>query len=360
MGAGPLAGVRVLEFAGIGPGPFCGMLLADMGADVVRLDRASGADATAGAICGRGKRSVALDLKTERGRQSALDLAAAADLLIEGYRPGVMERLGLGPDAALGRNPRLVYGRMTGWGQQGALAQRAGHDINYIGLSGALAAIGPREAPLQPLNLVGDYGGGALYLALGLLAALWESRTSGAGQVVDCAMVDGAASLMTSFYQLFGRGLWTTGRGENYLDGGLPYYRPYVCADGKWVTVGALEPEFYANLLAGLGLDPQSYPQHDRGGHAALGKALAETFITRTRDEWCAHFEGVDACVGPVLDLSEAPTHPVNADRSGFAMVDGGWEPAPAPRFSRTPSEIRGGAPVAGAHTAEILHEWRA
>jgi len=358
MARGPLAGVRVLEFAGIGPGPFCGMLLADMGADVVRVDRAGDADSLAGLICGRGKRSVALDLKNEEGRAAAVDLIGASHALIEGFRPGVMERLGLGPEPALQRNPALVYGRMTGWGQEGPLARRAGHDINYIGLSGALAAIGPADQPIAPLNLVGDFGGGALYLALGVVAALWEARASGAGQVVDCAMVDGSASLMTQFYQLHTRGMWGLERGANLLDGGLPYYRTYACADGKWMTVGALEPQFYRNLLAALELDLADFPQDDRSCHERLTAALTERFASRTRDEWAAHFAGIDACVGPVLDMVEAPVHAFNAERANFVELDGGWQPAPAPRFSRTATAVSSGAPQAGQHTDAVFAEW--
>jgi alpha-methylacyl-CoA racemase len=355
MGQGPLSGVRIVEFQGIGPGPLCGLLLADMGADVVRIDRDKN-NPGHHYLCARGKRSVGLDLKSQAGRATALDLVASADAVFEGYRPGVMERLGLGPDICLQRNPKLVYGRMTGWGQTGPYADLAGHDINYIALGGALSAVGSAERPIAPLNLLGDYGGGALYLALGIVAALFEAKSSGKGQVIDCAMVDGAASLMTTFFAIAGRGGWSLPRGENSLDGGAPFYGTYQCADGKWVAVGSLEPEFYAELLKGLELDPAEYPQH--GPREKLEGALTAKFATRTRDEWSERMKDFDACFSPVLDLTEAPTHPASFARDAFVQVDGVWEPAPAPRFSRTPSMAGTSIPQPGAHTDEVLAEW--
>lgn len=359
---GPLKGLRVVEFKGIGPGPFAAMLLSDMGTDVVRIAR-PGADADdPHDIASRGRRTVALDLKSRAGVEKALDLIAHADILIEGFRPGVMERLGLGPDAALALNPALIYGRMTGWGQTGPLAHAAGHDINYIAITGALAAIGPRDGkPVPPLNLVGDYGGGALYLVTGLLAALIEARSSGHGQVVDCAMCDGAASMMALFLSLAAQGQWEEKRGVNLLDGGAPFYTTYECADGKYITVGPIEPQFYGQLreLAGLA-DPAFDGRDDKASWPALMEKTQAMFRTRTRSEWCALLEGTDACVAPVLTMSEAPAHPHLAARKTFVEIGGTVHPAPAPRFSRTPSAIQGPPPSAPTGIADILAGWRA
>ena len=362
--AGPLQGLRVVELASIGPGPMCAMLLADLGADVLRVDRteASGLGVPLPPrfdVNARSRRSVALDLKAAAGRDAVLRLVDRADLLIEGFRPGVAERLGLGPDDCLARNPALVYGRMTGYGQAGPLASAAGHDINYIALTGALDAIGPAGGkPVPPLNLVGDYGGGALYLAFGLLAALYERQRSGRGQVVDAAMVDGAASLTSIFHGLHAAGQWAGGRGGNLLDGGAPFYDTYECADGRCVAVGALEPKFFAELLARLGLDAGwRARQYDRRAWPELRAALAAVWRTRTRDAWAAHFEGSDACVAPVLALDEAPRHPHAQARAAYVAVEGVVQPAPAPRFSRTPAADPRPAPALGAHTDAVLAE---
>ena len=349
--SGPLVGARIVEFAGIGPGPFAGMLLADMGADVVRIDRPGAAARNATDVVGRGRRHLVLDLKLQSDLQTAL-------ALIEGFRPGVMERLGLGPDAVLARNPRFVYGRVTGWGQSGPLAQAAGHDINYIALAGALGAIGPAEKPLPPLNLIGDYGGGALYLVVGMLAAMIEAKNSGRGQVVDCAMCDGAASLLSMFFTLLARGQWEERRGTNLLDGGAPFYGTYECADGGFIAVGALEPQFYETLcrLAGLD-DPEFRERTDRKRWPELRRKMQSLFKTRTRAQWCAILEGSDACFAPVLGLTEASTHPHMAHRKSFVELEGVLQPAPAPRFSRTPSAIQA---TSASSPAEILARWRA
>jgi alpha-methylacyl-CoA racemase len=302
---GPLRGLKILEFAGIGPGPFCGMVLADLGADVVRLDRAEGPAGSRQDFLGRGRRSVGLDLKRPEAVAAALRLIEGADALIEGFRPGVMERLGLGPDACLARNPRLVYGRMTGWGQEGPLAQSAGHDINYIALTGALWSIGrPGERPVPPLNLVGDYGGGGMLLAVGVLAALLEAKGSGRGQVVDAAMVDGAALLMAPIYAMMARGRWGPERGANYLDGAAVFYDTYECADGRWLAVGPIEPQFWAEMLRLLSLDPARFERRMEPAHwPALKEELAAAFRARTRDDWVGVFEGTDACVCAVLSM---------------------------------------------------------
>jgi alpha-methylacyl-CoA racemase len=357
---GPLKGIRILEFAGIGPGPFCAMLLADLGAEVVRLDRKDGPPGSRQDFVGRGRRSLALDLKSPAAIEAVLRLAETADAMIEGFRPGVMERLGLGPDACLARNPRLVYGRMTGWGQEGPLAQSAGHDMNYIGLTGALWSIGrPGERPVPPLNLVGDYGGGGMLLAMGLLAALLEARTSGRGQVVDAAMVDGAALLMAPIYAMLARGRWRNERGSNMLDGAAPWYDTYECADGRWISVAPIEPQFFELMLTKLGLDPARHAgRMDPENWPELRAELAAVFRTRTRDDWAALFEGTDACVAPVLDLQEAPSHPHNQARGTFRQRDGAVQPAPAPRFSRTPAEPVGPAPLRGEHTRQVLQDW--
>src|SRR5688572_21942566 len=334
---GPLRGLKVVEFAGIGPVPFAGMLLSDMGADVVRIDRPEPEPPTAAwDITSRGRRSVRLDLKNASGLDQAFTLTDHADVLIEGFRPQVMERLGLGPDPVLARNSRLVYGRMTGWGQTGPIATSAGHDINYIAITGALAAIGPKDnAPCPPLILIGDYGGGALYLVAGVLAAVLEAGRSGSGQVVDCAMCDGVVSMMSLFQTLAHAGEWVERRGLNLLDGGAPFYTTYECADGKYVAVGALEPAFYETLcdLVGLGEEQQAV-QRDRTRWDGLRTRFAAIFKTRTRDQWQALLEGTDACVAPVLTLSEARGHPQLRARQTFVEYDGVLQPAPAPRFS--------------------------
>jgi alpha-methylacyl-CoA racemase len=361
---GPLHGLRVVELASIGPGPMCGMLLADLGADVVRVDRteASGLGVPMPVrfdVNARGRRSVALDLKVAAGRDAALRLIDRADVLIEGFRPGVAERLGVGPEDCHARNPGLVYGRMTGFGQTGPLAPQAGHDLNYIALTGALDAIGPAGGkPVPPLNLVGDYGGGALYLAFGLMAALYERQRSGRGQVVDAAMVDGAASLTSIFHGLHAAGQWGGPRGTNLLDGGAPFYDTYETADGRFVAVGALEPKFFAELIDRLGLDAGwRARQYDRRAWPEMRTVLAAALRTRTRDEWAAAFEGSDACVAPVLSLAEAPTHPHARARAAFIEVGGVTQPAPAPRFSRTPADVPRPPPEEGAQTGEILAE---
>jgi alpha-methylacyl-CoA racemase len=360
--AGPLDGIRVVELAGIGPAPFATMLLADLGADVVRVDRPGGRATPVDAghrILGRGRRSVAVDLKHPDGVAVVLRLAGTADALVEGYRPGVAERLGIGPEPCLAANPRLVYGRMTGWGQDGPLAQRAGHDIDYIALAGALSMVGRRgEAPTVPLNLIGDFGGGGMLMAVGVLAALVGARISGRGQVVDAAMVDGTATLLSMLLGLRAAGMWGE-RGGNLLDGGAPFYDAYRCADGGYVAVGALEDPFYAELLAGLGLagDETLPPREDPARWPELRSRLAAVFATRTRDDWAARFAGTDACVAPVLDPDEAAEHPHLAARGTYRRDGGLLQPAPAPRFSATPPDVPVPAPEVGAHTAEILAE---
>jgi alpha-methylacyl-CoA racemase len=338
---GALAGVRVVEFVGLGPAPFAGMLLADMGADVIRVDRPNAVQVVPDRITGRSRPTVIADLKNPADLEAVRGLVDGADALIEGFRPGVMERLGLGPDLLLARNPRLVYGRMTGWGQEGPLAPYAGHDINYIAISGALAAIGPAERATPPLNLVGDYGGGALYLALGLLAGIISARGTGKGQVVDAAMVDGAASLMSLFFEMRAAGLWSDRREANMLDGGAPYYGTYRCADGLEVAVGAIEPQFHAELLKHLGLDAADFARRmDPKAFAALREKLAARIATRTRAEWLALLEHTDSCFSPVVGLGEAHRHPHLAGRGTFVEHDGLVQPAPAPRFSGTPSRV--------------------
>ncbi len=344
VGTGPLAGLRIVEFAGIGPGPFAAMLLADLGADIVRIDRPGRTDVSGGVV-DRGRATAVADLKQPGDRNAVLALTDRADALIEGFRPGVMERLGLGPDVVLARNPRLVYGRMTGWGQSGPLATAAGHDIDYIAITGALAAIGGRDRPVPPLNLVGDYGGGSLYLVMGLLAGIISARQTRRGQVVDAAICDGAASLMAMFCGLTARGQWQAGRERNLLDGGAPFYRTFECADGRHLAVGALEPKFYALLLQRLGLQGPEWDRDDTLGWPALHERFAALFRTRGRDEWCALLEGSDACVAPVLELAEAPSHPHMAARGSYTVVDGTIHPAPAPRFSGTPAPLRPAPP---------------
>jgi alpha-methylacyl-CoA racemase len=356
--SGPLAGVRVIELGGIGPGPFAGMVLADLGADVIRVDRPGDESVRLHPVLLRNRRSITVDLKQPEGVATVLDLIAVADACFEGFRPGVAERLGLGPQECLARNPRLVYGRMTGWGQDGPLAQTAGHDINYIALTGALSAIGTPEDPVVPLNLVGDFGGGGLLLALGMVSALLHAKTTGQGQVVDAAMTDGAAVLLSMQHGLLAAGLWHEGRASNLLDGGAPFYRVYRCADGGHVAVGAIEPQFYAALLNGLGLteDRDFAHQLDRFAWPRMRERLAGIFATRGRDEWAEVFAGTDACVTPVLSLTEAPQHPHNSARGTFA--DGQMLQAnPAPRFSATPLGPPVPMPELGAHTDEVLAE---
>jgi alpha-methylacyl-CoA racemase len=360
---GPLQGFRIIEIAGIGPGPFCGMLLADMGADLVRIARPGRPEAGVDIpdrynVLLRGRPSIAVDLKSDAGVGLVLKLCEKADALFEGFRPGVMEQLGIGPDECAAVNPKLVYGRVTGWGQNGPLAHSAGHDGNYAALAGAIGAIGAGDGPpAVPLNLVGDYGGGGAYLAIGLLAALLEAQRSGSGQVVDAAMIDGAASLMSVFYGLRAGGLWSERRGSNLLDGGAPFYRPYRTSDGEYLFVAAIEPKFYAELLAGAGITGLDLArQFDRSTWQLQVDALARAFGSGTRDHWMNRFAGTDACVAPVLSLSEATRHPHNRAREVFVEIDGVTQPAPAPRFSRTDSTAR--PPSAGADIREILGNW--
>lgn len=354
---GALAGVKVVEFGAIGPTPFAAMHLTDMGADVVRLVRPGTGNDPGPTVVNRGRMNIPVDLKLEADVARVLELLRGADVLLEGFRPGVMERLGLGPDVVLNLNPRLIFGRMTGWGQDGPLARAAGHDINYIAVSGALASIGPRQNPSIPLNLVGDYGGGAMYLLVGVLAALLHSRATGEGQVVDCAMCDGAASLMSVFYELFAKGEWTDERASNHIDGSAYFYNVFECADGKFISIGPLEPQFHALMLRLLGLqdDPSFAQQNTPGSWHAQKKRLAALFAQRRRDEWCALLEGTDACFAPVLGLSESPLHPHLAARETFVEIDGTSQPGPAPRFSATPSAIHPSRP---AGIEEIITRW--
>lgn len=362
---GPLAGVKIVELGGIGPAPFCCMLLADMGAEIIRIDRIVPSDSGIPMdkrfnLLHRGRRSIAMDLKHPEAVAAVKRLVADADALIEGFRPGAAERLGLGPEACAEVNPRLVYGRMTGYGQDGPLAQAPGHDINYIALSGVLHSIGdPGGAPTPPLNLVGDMGGGALYLALGVVAAILEARTSGEGQVVDAAMTDGSASLMALMYGLRAAGKFKDERGANRLDGGAPWYSVYRAKDGGYVALGSNEARFYAETLELLGLrDAGLSDQHDEAGWPEMRAKFAAAFATRTRDEWCALAEGREICLAPVLSLGEAPRHPHNAARGTFVEIDGVVQPAPAPRFSRTPGAIPCGPADVGEHSREILADW--
>ncbi|WP_322069223.1 CaiB/BaiF CoA transferase family protein [Paraburkholderia bannensis] len=362
---GPLSGVRIVELGGVGPVPFCCMLLADLGADVIRIDRPPGYD---GGVPGdprfnllnRGRRSASFDLKRPEAAAAVLKLVAKADALVEGFRPGVAEKLGLGPDPCLAANPALVYGRMTGWGQHGPLAQAPGHDINYISLTGVLHAIGPADGPPAiPLNLAGDFGGGSLYLALGVVSAILESRRSGKGQVVDAAMVDGAASLMTLCYGLLASGYWKDQRASNRLDSGAPWYNVYETKDGRWLGVGANEARFWRNMLELLGLAKADMPdQHDTSRWPEMREKLAAIFRTRTRDEWCALAEGREVCFSPVLSMTEAPAHPHLRARGTFIECDGIVQPAPAPRFSRTPGAVQRSPARPGEHTTEALLDW--
>ncbi|WP_174248514.1 CaiB/BaiF CoA transferase family protein [Streptomyces hundungensis] len=361
-GTGPLAGVRVVELAGIGPGPFAAMLLADLGADVVRVDRPGGAGLAVDPeydLTNRNKRSVIVDLKAAEGPGLVLDLVERADILIEGYRPGVAERLGVGPEECLGRNPRLVYGRMTGWGQDGPLAQRAGHDIAYIAVTGTLGMIGGADGgPVVPANLVGDYAGGSLYLVIGVLAALQHARGGGAGQVVDAAIVDGAAHLATMIHGMMAAGGWQDRRAANLLDGGCPFYGTYETSDGQYMAVGSLEQRFYDEFVRLLGIEDEAPARKDLARWPALRTTIADRFRTRTREEWTAVFEGSDACVAPVLSLKEAPHHPHLAARATFTGHGGITQPAPAPRFSATPGSIRRPPALPGADTADVARDW--
>ncbi len=361
--AGPLTGLKIIEFAGIGPGPFCAMLLSDMGAEVIRIDRYGAQGGSKYDVTARGRRSIALNLKTSEGVETALALIAQADALLEGFRPGVMERLGLGPDVCLARNEKLVYGRMTGWGQTGPLALAAGHDINYISLSGALHSIGrPGEKPVPPLNLVGDFGGGALYLAFGMACGIIEANKSGKGQVVDAAMTDGSASLMAMFFGFRASGMpgmFSDDHGTGMLDGGAHFYDTYECADGRWISLGSIEPQFYALLREKAGLVGEEWdPQMDPSKWPELKEKMAAVILTKTRDDWCTIMEGTDICFAPVLSLGEAMDHPHNKARETIVEIDGVPQPNVAPRFSRTKPEIQGPSPMAGQHTEDILRDW--
>jgi alpha-methylacyl-CoA racemase len=355
---GPLAGTRVVEFAGIGPAPFAAMLLSDMGAQVLRIDRKGGRAPRNTDVTYRGRSVVAFDMKKAEAVDAALQLVERADILIEGFRPGVMERLGIGPNVCLTRNPRIVYGRMTGWGQSGPLAQAAGHDINYIALTGALHAIGPAGGkPIPPLNLAGDFGGGALYLAFGVVCALIESFRSGKGQIVDAAMTDGSASLMSMFYGMMASGMWRDARGVNVLDSGAHFYNTYETMDGKWIAIGAIEPQFYRELLDKLCIvDTEFDPQMDNACWPELSRRVAARIKEKTRDEWDEIMLGSDVCYAPVLSMTEAPTHPHNLSRQAFVEIGGVVQPAPAPRFSRTKPEVQG--PPQAAQGGSALSSW--
>jgi alpha-methylacyl-CoA racemase len=356
---GPLRGVRVIEFAGLGPGPFVAMMLSDMGADVVRIDRKGRQDPTRYNLDARGRQSIGLDLKNPRDVALCLALCDRAELLIEGNRPGVMERLGLGPDIALGRNPKLVYGRMTGWGQTGPYASMAGHDINYLAISGALHAIGTEAKPVPPLNLGADYGGGAMMLIAGLLAGLTHSRATGEGQVVDAAMSEGAAYLMSIFYGMHAKGVWADRRRSNVIDGGAPFYDTYECADGEWIAIGAIEPQFYAELLKRTGLENTlALNQMDIAAWPEMRAALTAVFISKTRQEWCEIMGGTDVCFAPIVSLTEAPDDVHNAARQAFVEIDGVRQPAPAPRFSGTPSGIQYAPAPVMADVRDVLKGW--
>jgi alpha-methylacyl-CoA racemase len=358
---GPLSGIKIIEIAGIGPGPFCAMMLADLGAEVVRVDRKSNEGKGSNYdVLNRGRKSIAIDLKNPAGIETVLTLVQGADALLEGFRPGVMERLGIGPDVCMARNPKLIFGRMTGWGQDGPMAQAAGHDINYIALTGALHSIGRKDAPpTPPLNLVGDFGGGGMLLALGITSALLETQKSGKGQIVDAAMTDGSAALMGIIYGQHGRGAWKTDRQANMLDGGAHFYDTYECSDGKFISIGSIEPQFYALLLEKAELTDELYTdQHNRDNWPELKTKIAKVFKTKTRAEWCAIMEYTDVCFAPVLDLEEAPQHEHNKARNTFVEIEGVTQHAPAPRFSRTPSSIPTRPPRAGEHTDDILGRW--
>ncbi|MFT5562357.1 MAG: alpha-methylacyl-CoA racemase [Sulfitobacter sp.] len=356
---GPLAGIKIIELAGIGPGPFCGMLLSDLGAEVIRVERAGGGRNRPKDVLTRGRKSIAVDLKSPEGKEVVLKLCESADALFEGFRPGVTERLGLGPDECMARNPKLVYGRMTGWGQEGPMAQAAGHDINYIALSGALSAIGRKgEKPVPPLNLVGDFGGGGMVLALGLVSAMLEAQRSGKGQVVDTAMVDGAAILMSMFYSMAAVGAMSPERGTNLLDTGAHFYDAYETSDGEYISIGSIEPQFYALLIEKAGLDPEEYSaQMDRDRWSEYKEKLTIVFKTKTRDEWCEIMEGSDVCFAPVLSMTEAAEHPHNKARGTFTELDGVLQPSPAPRFSRTSPAVTHGSRFPGEDTAAVLKD---
>ena len=358
---GPLKGIKVVEMAAIGPVPFCAMMLSDMGAEVIRIDRLNqkGSGHRANVLF-RGRKSIAVDLKDKQGIDVALALIGKSDVILEGFRPGVMERLGLGPDICLGQNPKLVYGRMTGWGQNGKLSQAAGHDINYISVAGALGAMGyPDRPPTPPLNLVGDFGGGAMYLLSGVLAALLERHSSEKGQVIDAAMTDGTASLLSGFYGMMAMGMWTTERYKNRLDGGAFYYGSYECKDGKHISLGSLEPQFYALLLEKCEVSDESFQdQLDQETWPQKRENMECIFKTKTRDQWCEILEGSDVCFAPVLNLEEAPHHPHNRERNTFVEFEGVTQPSPAPRFSRTQGDIQSSAALIGENSEEILENW--
>jgi alpha-methylacyl-CoA racemase len=361
--SGPLSGIKVVEMVGIGPAPFCAMMLSDMGATVIRIDQPQKSRAALEPrfdVLARGRSSIALNLKQTEAKDVALELIAQADVLIEGFRPGVMERLGLGPEVCLQRNPRLIYGRMTGWGQTGPLAQAAGHDLNYIALSGMLQAMGRgNDSPPPPLNLVGDFGGGAMMLAFGIVCALLETSRSKRGQVIDAAMTDGSALLGALMYGMHAGGRWTTQRSANLLDGGAHFYDTYICADGKFIAVGAIEPQFYAELLQRMGITDEEFRHQMNPSHwPALKQKLAAHIKTKTRDEWSNFLEGSDVCFAPVLDMTEAPAHPHNRARGTFIEIDGVIQPAPAPRYSRTPAQVQRPPAIRGEQAESILREW--
>ncbi len=356
---GPLHGIRLIELAGIGPGPFCGMMLSDMGADVIRVDRIGRSANKPVDVLARNRRSIAIDLKQPEGADLVRRLCESADGLFEGFRPGVTERLGIGPKDCMARNAKLVYGRMTGWGQEGPLAQAAGHDINYIALAGALHAIGrPGEKPVPPLNLVGDFGGGGMLLAFGMVCGLLEAQRSGQGQVIDAAMVDGSAALMAMFFSMAATGRFTDQRGTNMLDGGAHFYDTYETQDGKYISVGSIEPQFYALLVEKGDLDPERFSaQLDRTQWPDYKEEITWVFKSKTQAEWCDIMEGTDVCFAPVLSIFDAPTHPHNQHRQAFVKVDGVTQPAPAPRFSRTPPEVRSGARRPGEDSETVLRD---
>tara|TARA_R110002073_G_scaffold2932_7_gene18958 strand:- start:1260 stop:2399 length:1140 start_codon:yes stop_codon:yes gene_type:complete len=354
---GPLAGTKIIELAGIGPGPFCGMLLSDLGAEVIRVDRAGAGNNRPKDVLTRGRQSIAVDLKSPEGKAVVLKLCESADAIFEGFRPGVTERLGLGPEDCMAVNPKLVYGRMTGWGQDGPMAQAAGHDINYIALSGALSAIGRQgEKPVPPLNLVGDFGGGGMVLALGLVSAMLEAQKSGKGQVVDTSMVDGAAILMSMFYSMSAVGAWNPERGTNLLDGGAHFYDTYETSDGGYISIGSIEPQFYALLIEKAGLDAGEFSaQMSRDRWPEYKDKLTAVFKSKTRDEWCVLMEGTDVCFAPVLSMTEAAEHPHNIERGTFTEVDGLLQPSPAPKFSRTNPTVTHGSRIPGEDTSQVL-----
>ena len=358
---GPLTGIKVIEMAAIGPVPFCAMMLSDMGAEVIRIDRLTqkGTGSSANVLY-RGRKSVAFDLKNSTALDSTLRLSDQADVILEGFRPGVMERLGLGPEVCLERNPKLIYGRMTGWGQNGPLSHAAGHDINYISIAGALGSMGYADRPpAPPLNLIGDFGGGAMYLLAGILAAMVERNSSGKGQVVDAAMTDGTASLLSPFYGLMAMNMWSTERYSNRLDGGAFYYGSYECSDSKYISLGSLEPQFYALLLEKCGIADETFKdQSDQEAWPIKREKMEALFKTKTQQEWCDILEGTDVCFAPVLNLEEAPDHPHNIARKTYVEFDGVTQPAPAPRFSRTQGDIQSSSAMAGEHTDEILEDW--